>query len=247
MFSGGKPAGGLLNWRVEREDIPLSESELQSEIDAYDCGAAYADASLGALLEALEARGLADNLLVVVTSDHGEALGEHGLYLHANSLYRSVIRVPLILWRSGPALPAEVRVAQPVSNSWVGATIMDLVNPAMQSTIPGPSLASLWNNSQVDAAVFPDPLAEMRQQDWKPEHFPTQSGDIASLITADWQYIEHSRDGAALFDLNTDPLGLTDIGAQPQNQTILEQMRAALQALLSQVGSAAIQRFSLAR
>ena len=63
----------------------------------YDENLAYADALFGALIDALEARGLRDDTIVVLTSDHGEAFGEHGRLLHATQLYDAMLHVPLLV------------------------------------------------------------------------------------------------------------------------------------------------------
>ena len=64
--------------------------------DAYDSCLAYLDEQLGLLFDELERRGLLDDTLVVITSDHGEGLGEHELFDHGESLYSTEIDVPLL-------------------------------------------------------------------------------------------------------------------------------------------------------
>jgi arylsulfatase A-like enzyme/Flp pilus assembly protein TadD len=76
----------------------------------YDGEVAYADAQLGRLLSALDAAGLRSGTLVVVTSDHGEGLGDHGEDEHVLFAYDSTLRVPLVLsWPGG--LPSGTRIA----------------------------------------------------------------------------------------------------------------------------------------
>ena len=70
--------------------------------DAYDNCLAYLDERLGELIDDLERRGVLDQTLVIVTADHGEGLGEHGLFDHGESLYRTEIGVPLLF-----VLPAD--------------------------------------------------------------------------------------------------------------------------------------------
>ncbi len=81
----------------------------QTDIDAYDDGVKYVDDYIGRLMDELVRRGLANNTLVVITSDHGESLGQHHLRTHGKALYRELIRVPLVIWYPGHA-PAGVRV-----------------------------------------------------------------------------------------------------------------------------------------
>ncbi len=76
-------------------------------VDCYDNCISYLDERLGELFGELQRRGVLEETLLVVTADHGEGLGEHGLFDHGESLYGSEIRVPLLI-----RLPA-----QPVSSS----------------------------------------------------------------------------------------------------------------------------------
>src|SRR5690606_1317626 len=98
---------------------------------AYDGSIAYLDDAIGRLREALEARGLLDNTVIVAVSDHGESFGEHGWYLHGHSLYREQLHVPLII-RWPERVPAGVRVARPVSIDDLPAVIQDLVDAPEQ-------------------------------------------------------------------------------------------------------------------
>ena len=70
----------------------------------YDGEVAFADAQLGALLDALQATSGRDRTLIVVAGDHGESLGEHGEADHGMLLYEAALRVPLVM--AGPGVPA---------------------------------------------------------------------------------------------------------------------------------------------
>jgi hypothetical protein len=75
----------------------LSEEEREHYVSQYDASLLYLDAQLRTLVEGLEERGVLDNSLVIFTSDHGEAFGEHGMVGHTNSLYREALDIPLII------------------------------------------------------------------------------------------------------------------------------------------------------
>ena len=76
----------------------IAEAALDSCSTLYDAEVAYTDAAIGELLDALDARGRLDDALVVLTADHGENLGEQGLYYqHGSSLHEASMRVPLIV------------------------------------------------------------------------------------------------------------------------------------------------------
>ncbi|MGH9902711.1 MAG: sulfatase, partial [Pyrinomonadaceae bacterium] len=82
-------------WDPAARNRKLSPQEVRTEIDAYDGAISYLDHQLGLLFDELGRRGLLENTLVVVTSDHGEEFGEHGGAYHGTSLYEEQVRVPL--------------------------------------------------------------------------------------------------------------------------------------------------------
>jgi arylsulfatase A-like enzyme len=163
-------------------------------------------------MEEMQQRGWLDNTIVVITSDHGELFGEHGLWEHHNSLYRPVIHVPLILWYP-PAVPQNLRIETPVSNAALPATMLDLLGEAAQDLFPGPSLADLWRDP-ASAARFPNPIAEMAESPWvNPNHLSIK-GDMVTVLSEDWQYIEHEYNGVELYNLHDDPDQLNNLAAE---------------------------------
>ncbi len=70
---------------------------VSAAIDAYDLGIANADRAIGELVEQLEQRGLDDDTLYVVVSDHGEYFGEHDLAEHSKDVYEPALRIPLVI------------------------------------------------------------------------------------------------------------------------------------------------------
>jgi arylsulfatase A-like enzyme len=188
QFSDQEAPGGILNWLMDRRgDLQLTPEERQSEIDGYDGSIAYVDAELRRLVEEIDsARGDRD-LLVIVTSDHGEAFGEHGGYLHARSLYREELHIPLII--HGPDVPAGLRIDRPVTHTSLPATILDLVSNGTAPTFGSPSLVALWSDPDA-AATWPYPLSEAGERDWAHPSFPMHHGDMRSLVSPEWHLIE---------------------------------------------------------
>jgi len=107
--------------------------------DPYDGEIAFADQSVGMVLDKLTQLRLLDRCLVAVVADHGESLGDHGEETHSMFLYESAIRVPLILWRPG-ALPAGKVVATPVPTLDLSPTILDILGAP---TLSAPHARSL--------------------------------------------------------------------------------------------------------
>jgi hypothetical protein len=109
----------------------------QSAVNFYDNGVLKADSMIDALLQQLQSKGYLRNTLVVITADHGESLGEHGLFTHANSVREEVLRVPLLLISygyqpqgsgAGRAFPSQIDLAPtilselslPIPTTWMG-------------------------------------------------------------------------------------------------------------------------------
>ena len=225
-YSRLKSPGGILNWRTGRNDPQMTPEQLQGEIDAYDGAIAYVDDHIGQLLTELHRRGLGEKTLVVITSDHGESFGEHGLFLHGNSLYLEEIHVPLIFWRPGQ-VPAGVRVARPVTNAALPATVMDLVGEGVQRLFPGPPLTQLWKAPRAHHD-WPYPLAEIAQQPWLPQRVPVSQGSIKSLVSPHWHYIVHQKLGTKVFDWKNDPLESHNLADRPDMQGVVAQFRSHL-------------------
>jgi arylsulfatase A-like enzyme len=144
----------LRDW-VGHVPKPVSPEELRAARAAYEQCLRHLDAELGRLIEALRGRGLLDNTLVVVTSDHGEHFGEHSLdglpvVGHRRSVYQPEIHVPLVMRKPG-RIPAGVEVSGPVSLRDVGATILDLLG-IDASELGGASLAGAWAGQPAGAS-----------------------------------------------------------------------------------------------
>jgi predicted AlkP superfamily pyrophosphatase or phosphodiesterase len=124
-------------------------------MDAYDGAIAYLDHQLGLLFKELEKRGLLKDTLVMITSDHGEEFGEHGLMEHGNSLYLPALHVPLLI--SFPRMC-------PLGRGFKAVTLRNLRHnhgshrTRRQGAFPGSSLAQYWNGTQGHHGAAADPL-----------------------------------------------------------------------------------------
>ncbi len=118
---------GYTGWKVPAEVIA-------NERTAYDACIRYVDSMIRKLVQALEQRGLMKNTLLVVTSDHGAALFEHGSLGHRRNLYRETIHIPLLFYFSGH-VPSGLYVAQPVDLTRVPAMILALAG--IRAQLPG--------------------------------------------------------------------------------------------------------------
>lgn len=110
-----------IKWYLQGRKLP--PAVLRARVDLYDAEIAHLDATLGALLDALDRYRVLDEALVVVTSDHGENLGERGHQGHSFTLYDSTLRVPLLIRPPGGVPGGQVR-HEPVQLTDVFATIL---------------------------------------------------------------------------------------------------------------------------
>jgi glucan phosphoethanolaminetransferase (alkaline phosphatase superfamily) len=91
--------------------LPANRGSEERVVNFYDNGVMQADATIGSLLATLERKGYLRDTVVAITADHGESLGEHGLYQHANSVREEALRVPFLLLSYGhrPGRPIDER------------------------------------------------------------------------------------------------------------------------------------------
>jgi arylsulfatase A-like enzyme len=106
--------------------LPAFAPEAEKQRLLYEQEVRYGDDQIRAFLEGLDATGLADRTLVIVTADHGEQFGEHGGFEHTYTVYDEVAGVPLVMRLPG-AIPAARRIAEPVSLADIAPTVVDLL------------------------------------------------------------------------------------------------------------------------
>lgn len=128
-------------------EMTLSARDLEHLIALYDGEIRYWDQQFGGMLEDLENRGLLDNSLIVLTSDHGQMFGEHGKWIHRNSLYEEVLRVPLLFRYSG-VLPQGKVFEAPVDHLDVTPTVLQLAGVDIPAHMRGRSLVPLMMGEQ---------------------------------------------------------------------------------------------------
>ena len=143
-FADGVTMKQMVALGTTREQVPRAEVRQLEAL--YDGGIRSMDAALGDLLAFLDARGLAQNTCVALTSDHGEEFQEHGnLFHHHGKLYDEIVRVPLII-HCPPRLPAGTVVDVPVSLTDLMPTLLDLADlpalPGLDGRSLLPTLAS---------------------------------------------------------------------------------------------------------
>jgi arylsulfatase A-like enzyme len=215
-----------LNGRMaERTDkTSMTPAQAAEEQLAYDADIAWLDRALSRLFATLRERGLAERTVVVLTADHGEQFGEHGLYSHGNGLYAPSIHVPLLV--IGPGLSGGQRIEAPVSLRDLAATILGLTGTPNDVSLPGKSLLSAegaGHGSPVLSSIEPAPNQDTA--------YPSAKGPMRSLVLDRHLYIRNGDGREELYDHAVDPLEVHNIASDSTNAPLLSRARVLLDSL----------------
>lgn len=190
-------------------DIPeVPEAERRAQLDAYDESLLYLDAQIGTLLDTLARRGVLEHTVVVLTSDHGESFGEHGMMFHGHSMYVDQIDVPLMI-RYPARVPEATTIASPVGTERIGATILSMIG-APAGALPGVPLPLRAGEADSVQAV----VGGVARRSLVPANWPTSRGWVTSVFTARWHYLLYEDGSAQLFAAD-DHAEVTDLARSP--------------------------------
>ena len=200
------------------DEIEIGEDEVRRARHGYYAAISYVDERIGMVLSALSATGLDEDTVIVFTADHGEFLGERGLW-YKMSFLEPAARVPLFVCGPGVASGGR-RVPSPVSLVDVLPTLGELADvPLSGVEVDGVSVTGLldgngaagpeWVISEYDAEGVTAPAAMVRSRRHK-------------LIVC-------RTDPDQLFDLEADPLELSNLAGDPAHASCLAALRGALE------------------
>jgi arylsulfatase A-like enzyme len=219
--------------------------DLQMARDCYDDCIALLDDQLGRLLDALRGQGLLDNTVVIITSDHGEAFGDHGFFGHSSSVFFDEVGVPLVIL--APGAPAGRVVGSPVSLRDLPATVVDQAGIPAGSPFPGRSLAAFWTMAPgpVPSGLTSPALSEQA----KPEAIrPSTRGGSGnggfqmSVVASGRHYIRDGTGVESLYDLKNDPFERVNLMDSPDGlQAAGDFRRMLLEALTDDPGSTEVE------
>lgn len=190
---------------------PRTEEIVRRDLAAYYAVISELDAQIGRILEVLERTGQRDNTIVIFASDHGLAMGSHGLRGKQN-MYEHTINVPLIF--AGPGIPAnQIRRAQCYLRD-LFPTTCELSGVPVPESVQGQSLV---------------PVIEGRQEELYP-FIVGYFGDDQRMIRDDrWKYIWYPQiDHEQLFDLKSDPDELNNLAASTHHADMRSELRQQL-------------------
>ncbi|RMF40436.1 MAG: DUF229 domain-containing protein [Planctomycetota bacterium] len=206
-----KPAVQSITRR--KEQLNLDPNLARQAIQAYYASISFADAQLGRILDALEATGLADNTIVLFTSDHGYHMGEHG-HWQKTTLFENACRVPLII--AGPGVSETGKASDaPVEMVDFYPTLTELAGIAPPPSLSGVSLVPVLH----DVAARPRGSAL------------TQYATGYSLRTDRYRYTlwgPEGVDGAELYDHADDPQELRNLAGRSDWADVESQLRTEL-------------------
>ncbi|HET6879960.1 MAG TPA: sulfatase [Pirellulales bacterium] len=209
------PAAAYASAKKEQET--MSDDLRREAIQAYWASITFMDAQLGRVLDALDRLGLADNTIVVMTSDHGYHMYQHGLW-QKMSLFENSARVPLIVSVPGGAGRGKSN-AGPVELVDLYATLADLCGLPVPDYLDGTSLRPALDDpsKSVKEAAF----TQVRRGDF----------DGYSIRTARWRYTlwDDGRQGEQLYDMQSDPGEMTNLAADPAHAQTVARLKAQLQ------------------
>ena len=199
---------------------------------AYYAAVSYIDDHIGRLRERLEALGLAENTVFIVTSDHGDMRGEKGLW-YKMSPYEQSSRVPMIV--HGPqGLVPQGRIAQTVSLLDLAPTVLGLAG-ADSAGLPGRSLLSTATGEltagerRTEADVVPAQAAEAGERDVVIEYLAEGvTRPQITIIRGQYKFTHCPGDPDQLFDLEADPAELASVAADPALTDLVAELRAEI-------------------
>lgn len=213
---------GLREFRAKHSRTPvLTDAQLAEVIANYYGMIALADHNIGRVLTELQRLGLAENTLVVVASDHGDWLGDHGLLLKGPMPYEGLLRVVCMM--RGPGVPRGAVRDEPVSSLDLPATFLDVAGVA------GPEA---WHSRSLLPVAGGEERRDFAYSEW--DLADSRCGVPLELRTVrtrrDKLTIEQISGAAEMYDLEADPhetRNLADDPAHAARRRELEAMIAA--------------------
>ncbi|MEE9335428.1 MAG: choline-sulfatase [Granulosicoccaceae bacterium] len=193
-------------------EFDITTEDVRRSRQAYFANISYLDEKLGWLMQVLEDTRQADNTAIVFVSDHGDMIGEKGLWFKMNFLEGSS-RVPLMI--CAPNMEPGL-VQAPVSNIDVTPTVAELAGVSLEEVQPwtdGMSLVSIGNGVTRDAPVLMEYAAE------------GSYAPVVSIRQGAWKYNRCQLDPEQLFNIDNDPQEQSNLADSSEHHEVLQQFR----------------------
>ena len=216
--------------------ISLSEREVAGLQALYDGALHYLDRQVGMLIACLKSAGLYEDTIFILTSDHGESFGEHGLMDHQYGLYEHLIRIPLIVkWPDGRG---------PIERSSAPAQLVDVLPTLAAIVEPGASRApdAGWDGFDLlaspsrDAVIAEYPVPNLRtiRRRFPDADIGRFDVGLRSIRVGRLKLIERSDGATELYDLEVDPGEAFNLTAERPDA--VADLRCRLKEALGEVG-----------
>ena len=186
------------NWR----EFDITEEDIRKSRQAYFANISYLDDKIGEIFEALEGTRQAENTAVLFVSDHGDMLGERGLWFKMN-FFEGSARVPLMI--AGPGITPGL-IETPVSTMDVTPTVADIAGIDLTEVAPwtdGETLVPLTRGTPRETPVLMEYAAE------------ASYAPLVGIRQEQWKYIHCELDPPQLFDLDSDPHEQVNLADDP--------------------------------
>jgi arylsulfatase A-like enzyme len=206
----------LLFLQIDEPHKPYALPDRFAEAPPYDAAVAYSDEIVGHLVHYLKSHQLYDRSTIVLLSDHGEGLGDHGEQQHGLFLYEEDLHVPLVIKQEGNA-GAGRRVRDLVQQIDLVPTILELVKAPVPGNLRGRSLKPLLDGTaHLDARfVYSEAMYGRYHFGWS---------ELVAITDEQYRYVKAP--DAELYDLGLDPHERQNLA--PQRPELLGPLRAAL-------------------
>ncbi|MDG2480061.1 MAG: choline-sulfatase [Alphaproteobacteria bacterium] len=201
------PHSQAMRRQYAMEGMEVSDDQVRNARRAYYGATSYVDAKMGQVLGALERSGQADNTIVIITSDHGEMLGDHGLWMK-KVFYENALKIPMIV--TCPERFTARRLSGLVSLVDLLPTMMGLVGDGHGDTT---SLVEPLDGVDLSASILRGTPLSVRPllAELTCEGTP---GPVLMLRRGALKYIWSAVDPPILFDLETDPEEVINIAGE---------------------------------
>jgi arylsulfatase A-like enzyme/Flp pilus assembly protein TadD len=220
---GAQSARSFLFLHVYEPHKPYAPPERFSMYAPYDGEIAYADEIVGRLIQYLKSHQLYDRSTIILLSDHGEGLGDHGEQEHGLFVYDEAIHVPLVIKQASNA-GAGRRIAAPVQHIDIVPTVLDLVKAPLPGNLRGRSLKPLLDGTGAlpETSIYSEALYARYHFGWS---------ELTALTDDRYRFIKAPR--AELYDLARDPHERQNIADERPQAS--EALRGALERLIAGV------------
>src|SRR5262249_41358275 len=174
---------------------PLSPAKLADMVGRYDGDILFADTVVGKLLARLQAMGLLERTVIVVTADHGEEFYDHENWGHGQSVYNELLHVPLLV-RYPAVLPRGARIEEPVMSVDIMPTLLELAGASTTGLLVGRRLVAVAQGRATDHS--PEAYAELLYRYGTERTLVRAPEKLIDIVVGDEKRHE-------LYDLATDP------------------------------------------